>query len=305
MNQSVFYKNEDVHEIPGYLQSTQEWFSRVITNKLDDYSNIQQMDPNGFCVAEEAARYIVSSPNLKPHERVQVYNQQYWWRLLKAMHENFPMVTRLFGYHAFNETIAIPYLLKCPPNHWSLNHLGSRLSKWIDSEYDARDKQLVSNAVDLDWSFMASFIAPKLPLLDLNTLINGNPENLLNYKFYLQPHLHLFKWNYDLFKFREKFLEKDVDYWTMNDFPSLPKGKTFHFVLYRTNSNDIGWLEISAGEYTLLEVFKKGSKIEDACEYLEQQSAEIYEEASNNLQKWLQNWVSYGWLTLDHFEDTE
>lgn len=289
---------EEQVAIPETLQYTQEWFAGIITSHLGADSQIQEIAPSGMYVAEEAGQYIVPSETLKPHQRMQIYNQQYWWRLIKAMHENFPLVTRLFGYHAFNDTIAIPYLLKYPPNTWTLNQLGERLPKWVEEEYREADSRLIQDSVNLDWAFTSSFLAPQNTPLDLTLLIKDNPDNLLSCKFYLQPHIELFKWEYDLMEFREAFLEKDVEYWTENDFPAMAKGKTYHFVLYRTLTNNIHWKEITNGEYALLSILKQGSSIEAACDFLEAQ-ADLYEQAVTNLQGWLQDWVSRQWLTQE------
>lgn len=298
MNKQMTYDKQET-PIPYTLKSTQEWFASIIANRMNEDSTIHSIAPDGMLIAEEAARYVVPSSSLPPHLRMQIYNQQYWWRLLKTLHENFPLVTRLFGYHAFNETIGIPYLLKYPPNHWSLTLLGERLSKWIAEEYHAPDKPLIQNAAQLDWAFMASFIAPLFPALNVGHLDQGNLEQLLSYTFYLQSHIFLFKWDYDLLAFREIFLQHDVDYWTENNFPSLPKGKTYHFVLYRSTKNYINWKEVSFAEYLLLETFKQGSSMEAACEIIERQESAIYEQAAQHLQKWLQDWVSRGWLILE------
>lgn len=296
------YDRKQESQIPYSLKSTQEWFANVITSQLEENSTINAMAPSGMLIAEEAARYVVPSSTLSPHLRMQIYNQQYWWRLLKTLHENFPIAVRLFGYQAFNETIGIPFLLKYPPTHWSLSLLGERLPKWITEEYHAPDKPLIQNAIQLDWAFMASFIAPQQPALDMSQLNQGNLEHLLSYTFYLQPHLYLFSWDYDLFGFRELFLKQDVDYWTDNNFPSLPKGKPYHFVLYRSAKNFISWKEISVAEYLLLNALKNGSSIEAACDLLEKQENSIFEQAVQHLQRWLQEWVRKGWLTLEKTE---
>jgi hypothetical protein len=230
---------------------------------------------------------------------MQIYNQQYWWRLLNTLHANFPLVTRLFGCHAFNEEIGIPYLLKYPPNHWSLTVLGERLPKWISECYHQPDQALLYNAASLDWAFMASFIAPSYPALDLAHLIQGNPDSLLSYTFFLQPHIHLFVWEYDLLTFRGCFLKQDVDYWIEHRFPDLPKGKTYRFILYRNAKNNIAWREISKGEFLLLECFKRGTSITTACEHIENQEEALYEQVATHLQKWLQEWTQAGWLTLN------
>lgn len=287
----------DPFNIPNNLKSTQEWFAGIITNRMDENNYINPISPSGMLIAEEAARYIIPSASLRPHQRMQIYNQQYWWRLLNALHDNFPFVTRLFGYQAFNEEIGIPYLLKYPPNNWSLNLLGERLAKWIGEEYRAPDQPFILNATQLDWAFMASFLAPQKPPLNLSHLDKENPEKFLSYPLYLQPHIKLFKWDYDLLTFREIFLKQKVEYWTENDFPTLPKERTYFFVLYRSPKNNILWKEISSGEYALLDILKAGSTIEAACEFLEEQETAIYEQAVANLQNWFQNWAVRQWLT--------
>ena len=281
--------NKKIDQLPCTLQSTQEWFATIITHRMGESDTIQPYSPNGILIAEEAARYIIPSPTLQPHQRMQIYNQQYWWRLLHTLHVNFPLVTRLFGHQAFNEQIGIPYILKYPPGHWSLTLLGECLPKWIMECYQEPDQSLIYNAASLDWAFTASFIASQFPPLDLSHLVEGNQESLLSYTFYLQSHIFLFTWEYDLMTFRGSFIKQEVDYWVENPFPELPKGKTYYFILYRNAVNNIAWREISKGELLLLEYFKKGTSIESACEFIETQEPSLYEEMEANLQKWMQD----------------
>lgn len=295
MNYQSLYQAAELP--PSRLQETQEWFAKTITNKMGKNNTIQRYNPHGVLIAEDAARYIVPSPKLRPHQRMQIYNQQYWWRLLNNLHANFPLVARLFGTNAFNEKIGIPYLLTYPPNHWSLNVLGENMAKWISEFYKDRDKSLVLNAANLDWAFMYSFVAPRHPAPNLSEMAKENPESLLSMTLYLQPDVTLFSWEYDLFTFRSNFLKQGIDYWVDHRFPALPKGKRFYFTLYRNVNNNMAWREIKKEEFILLEKFKSGTTIADACSYLETQDAAIYNYAAANLQKWLQEWTQAGWLT--------
>lgn len=287
--------------IPKDLQLTQDWFASIITRPISPDSEMEMTSPSGRPMEVEAAKYIAPSPTMQPHRRIELYNQQYWWRLLTVMHETFPLVTRLFGYYEFNQEIAIPYLQKYPPKDWSLVHLGKDLPIWIQEEYTAKDKKLVHDAANLDWAFNEAFIIGELPPLNLANLPNSdNPDSLLTTPLYLQPHINLFTWNCDLFVFRNAFLDKDPDFWLDNDFPKLPKGKPLFFVLYRDGQLNIQWKEISSAEYHLLALYKKGATIESACHYLEnQKDRKIYEEATKNLQLWFQEWSMKGWLSLE------
>jgi len=297
MNHQSYCQTADLP--PLHLQKTQEWFATIITNKMGKNDTIQRYSPHGTLIAEEASKYIVPGPKLRSHQRMQIYNQQYWWRLLKNLHSNFPLVTRLFGTRAFNEKIGVPYLLHYPPHHWSLNVMGENMSEWISEFYKERDKSLVLNATHLDRAFLTSFIVSRHPAPNLAIMAKNDPEGLLSMQLYLQPDVALFSWEYDLFTFRKNFLKQGVDHWVEHRFPKLPKGKSFYFVLYRNINNNMAWREIKKEEFILLERFKNGTNIKDACAFLEKQDAAIYEYAASNLQKWLQEWTQAGWLTSE------
>ena len=284
--------------VPAKLKSTQQWFASIITRPILDGSKMLPLSPSGIPMEQEARQLIAPSAKLLPHQRIEIYNQQYWWRLLSTMHEIYPLVTRLFGYYQFNQTIAIPYLVKYPPNHWSLNFLGSHLAQWVEENYDAKDKKLVLDSAKLDWVFNDSFFTEQKPQIDLQNLpVPGDASCLLNIPLYLQPYVTLFKFDYDLPAFREIFIKEDGDHWIEQDFPKLVKGN-YHFVISRTHNNNIAWFEVSEGEFFLLNLLQKGISIEDACEALEHADDKIAEEAMTNLHKWFQEWVIRHWLTL-------
>ncbi len=287
-------------KVPNKLKKVQTWFGSIISRPIDEDSRMNPISPAGQPMEIEACDYICPSPTLRPAQRIQIYNQQYWWRLLNALHESFPMVTRLFGYHDFNRLLAIPYLTKYPPDHWSLNTLGHLLSDWINSDYNESDKQLVFDAAQIDWGFNHSFCClQKEPILQSSLPQNGDPSALLHKTICLQDHIYLFAMDYDLFTFRVEFLKEKPEYWIDNDFPMLNKEKKYHFVLSRNTHNDIQWKEISEGEYRLLKLIQSKITIENLCQWLEKQQGPLYEEAQHKLHLWFQEWIVCRWLAID------
>jgi hypothetical protein len=282
---------------PAALKETQEWFASIITQPIDGDSRIPAIAPSGIAIEEEASRYICPSPTLRPAQRIELYAQQYWWRLLSALQEIYPLVTRLFGYHDFNCILAIPYLIAYPPDHWSLNLLGIHLAQWIHENYNSPDKQLVYDAALLDAAFHESFVAKASKPLEASA--NKTAEDLsylLSCKLYLQPFIQFFEFEYDLMTFRVEFLKETPEYWVENDFPILKKEKT-SFVLFRNLYGHTAWDTISSAELKLLSCFIEGSTIEEACDWLEKQDASIFKEAENNLHIWVQGWMIKKWLS--------
>jgi hypothetical protein len=287
-------------KVPQKLKKTQLWFGGIIGRPIDEDSRMNPISPIGQPMEVEACTYISPSPTLRPAQRIQIYNQQYWWRLLSSMHESFPFVTRLFGYHDFNRLISIPYLVKHPPRHWSLSLLGDRLAQWVKEEYHADDVNLVLDAVQLDNGYNDSFIAPQATPIALDTLpTSGDPESLLEQNLYLQPNVRLFEFRYDLMNFRQAFLKHDPEYWVENDFPPLKKDKKYYNVLFRNSAQDVVWREVSEAEYRLLELFKQGTTVEKACDWIETQQSSLLDEATQNLQRWFRDWIVYRWLTIE------
>jgi len=329
-------------KVPLTLRKTQEWFASIITRPVSAENQMMPISPSGIPMEDEAKLFIVPSPKLRSDERIQIYNQQYWWRLLTILQDDFPLVTRLFGYHEFNQTIAFPYLVKYPPSHWSLEYLGKSLTKWIDECYSADDKELILNASIVDHAYRQSFFAAK------NQPIRFDLEDreVFSKKILsLQPHVHLFSLDYDLFSFRDALLKEDPDHWLEHDFPKLEKGK-FHFILYRNHQNFTLYDAISPVAYQILNLFQKGAvfinssqdfaergkamsdeedrsgdaaagkipdefmkvaqkgaSIDQICEWLENEDEAISEEAATHMQEWFQCWSALHLLTISKIDN--
>lgn len=279
-------------KVPPQLKKVQQWFGSIISRPIDEDSRMNPISPKGVPMEEEAFEYIVPSPTLRPAQRIQIYNQQYWWRLLNCLHEAFPLVTRLFGYFDFNQTIGIPYLVKYYPYHWSLNTLGTYMTKFIEEDYHAEDKQLVLNAAALDWAFNYAFFCKK------NSLVNEHSD-FSECKIWLQSSVHLFKMDYNLIDFRMKMIKEKPEFWTENEFPKLPKEDARYFVLWRNHKNDIAWDDLHPAAFAMLSRLKTGATLDELCDWLEEQEEAIREEASKQLQVWFREWTVRQLLTLE------
>lgn len=290
--------------LPPALGEVQRWFASIITRPIDSDSKMMPISPAGRSMVSEARDYIAASPFLKPHERIELYNQQYWWRLFSAMQEAFPLVTRLFGFHEFNNAIAMPYLLANPPDHWSLFLLGHRLPGWLAESYHREDRELVLAAAELDDAFCKGYLAVHRPLTqDSDGGASGDRDAaayahaMLEAPMHLQRHSTLFSWPWDLMAFRIAFLKQEPDHWVDNDFPSMDKAGPFCYILYRNRNNNMAWELLTAAEHHVLALFSTHPSIALVCQALESCGDEVlYVEISANLEKWIQKWLARAWL---------
>lgn len=282
---------------PDELRHTLTWFARIIERPIDQESRMMPLSPEGISMEEEAARFISASPTMLPHERIEVYNQQYWWRLLGILHENYPLLVRLFGYTAFNHIIAAPYLCAYRPDHWSLGHLGGTLFKHLDETYQTEDRRLILDAAVIDYAHILSFFNQQLPIVSLSEVkVQKDLTELIEVRLYLQPHLQLFELPYHLLDFRNEMLDHPGDHYLDNPLPVLKKGQCY-FAIFRNSQNRVSWQELTKGQFHLLQLFKNGHSAAAACDWLERQKGTFFEEALTNVHLWFQEWIINGWFT--------
>ncbi|MCC5831459.1 MAG: putative DNA-binding domain-containing protein [Chlamydiales bacterium] len=265
------------------LSEIQKWFGKLIAQPLQPASQIPSTTPFGTAIEEEAGKHIAPSPTLKPFKRLELYHQQYWWRLLKCLQENFPTLTRLYGYERFNLEIGIPYLCDNPPSHWALWRLGQSLPEWF------KEKDLERDLTLIDAAAQSAFFSEERDPADLGQ------EAAVKKKLFLQPHIHLFELGADLFTFRETLLEQETSYWSNSPLPKIRQGVSY-FVLYRNSKNRVKWKESSIGEYRLLTLFQKGSSIQEACAMIEGEGGEAFKEAEESLPLWFREWTYLNWF---------
>lgn len=282
--------------LPDSLKKVQEWFGSIISRPIDFENRINPVAPSGQPIAIEACTYITPSPTLAPDQRIQLYNQQYWWRLLNTIHEIYPLVVRLFGYRSFNEILGFPYFVRYPPDTWSLHLVGNQLPNFIAEFYQGEDARLVLDSARLDNAFNHGFCAAHT-YSNLSELAQGGGLNhLLSTPLYLQSHFTLIESPYDILTFRREFLKETPEYWLEHDFPNLDHTPTY-IAVFRNEYNDVVAELLAPDEFYFLSLFENGTTIDAACEWLENQENDIFEDSAQHLQNWFHKWFLYQWLT--------
>ena len=77
-----------------------------------------------------ASQIIKPNDRLTSFERLEIYNRQYWFRVLSAFAEDFPGLRAVLGGRRF-DAMAKAYLIDCPSQSFTLRNLGSRLVNWL------------------------------------------------------------------------------------------------------------------------------------------------------------------------------
>lgn len=72
---------------------------------------------------------FAGSDSLSGDDQLAIYREQFQLRVPEALRQDAPGLHHLLGAQA--DTTFARYLLECPPDSWSLDHLGRRLEAWL------------------------------------------------------------------------------------------------------------------------------------------------------------------------------
>jgi hypothetical protein len=134
-----------------------------------------------------ATGWVRPSDRLDGFQRLEIYNRQYWYRLLSCLAEDFPGLRAILGGAGFDR-MAQAYLVDCPSTCFTLRNLGARLADWLDGHPAAAGSRF-GPALDmarLEWAHIEAYDRAALPPASAPgaALAAGT-------RFRLQPHLQL------------------------------------------------------------------------------------------------------------------
>ena len=108
------------------LLKLQRTMARAVMQPLTSTERMQRKAPDGRSMRSYAARFIKPNDRLTSFERLEIYNRQYWFRLLSSMMEDFPGLRC----GAWGDTRSRPmckaYLVDCPSRSFTLRNLGAQ-----------------------------------------------------------------------------------------------------------------------------------------------------------------------------------
>lgn len=122
------------------LDVVQQWFQHVVTSPAGPDAATQDDDAQRLIRMgrDELESVITRSKTLTAAERIGVYANAYYARLLECLGESFPVLRRTIGEEAFND-FAFDYLQNYPSRSYTLGKLGDRFAEFLEETRPDRD----------------------------------------------------------------------------------------------------------------------------------------------------------------------
>jgi len=125
------------------LLTLQRTMAKAVMHPLTNSEHMSKHAPGGEPMSQHAAKFIKPNDRLTSFERLEIYNRQYWWRLMSSLAEDFPGLQAVLGNRRF-EALCKAYLVARPSRSFTLRNLGRDLEPWLRKNPQwARSKQSV------------------------------------------------------------------------------------------------------------------------------------------------------------------
>jgi hypothetical protein len=171
------------------LRSFQRLMASVVVRPLDADDNLQATWIDGRSMAKVAEEFVKPNDRLTSFERLQLYNQMYWFRILAAMQDDCPGLRAALGEDAFAR-LSRAYLASFPSRSFTLRNLCSRLEAFIrtNPKLTKPKTELALEIAQFEWAQTVAFDGEAHPVVAPEELA-GTPPNRL--RLGLQPYITL------------------------------------------------------------------------------------------------------------------
>jgi hypothetical protein len=143
-----------------------------------------------------AGEFIKPNDRLTSIERIEIYNRQYWFRLIDCLNEDYPGLLAVLGKRRFNQLINA-YLAENPSRSFTLRNLGGRLIEFIrkNRRLVAPKLQLALDMARFEWAQVEAFDGPALNPITVDDLLGKDPAEL---RLAVQPYLTILDLHYPI-----------------------------------------------------------------------------------------------------------
>ena len=263
---------------------------------------------DGRNLRAEASEFIKPNDRLSSFERLEIYNRQYWFRLLDCLYDDYPGLLAVLGERKFLK-FATAYLARYPSDSFALRDLGARLEQFLRDEphWSAPREALALDMVRFEWAQVVAFDGLSKPPITTDEILDTPPEKL---RLELQPYLSLLALRYAVDDFLIALKKRTTDGLraeASNAVESAPKATArkkrirlpahadIHLAVHR-HDNRLYFKRLEPEAFAILSALNRGVTVENACVEAITSGKRNDGDWAARIKGWFQNWAALGWL---------
>jgi hypothetical protein len=262
---------------------------------------------DGRPMQDMVCEFIKPNDRLTSVERLEIYNKQYWYRLMDCLWDDYPGLRTILGLRKF-EKLRIAYLNRYPSRSYTLRNLGSRLVEFIEEQPELVLPQFAMclDMARFEWAQVLAFDSEARPPLTVDDLLGKDPAKL---RVSLQPYISLLELGYPLDDFvmtvkkRDKAMRNEasnaVEANRQTERQSrirLPRAQTVYLSVHR-HHDDLYYKRLEPQAFAILTQLRDGATVaQAAAAALSDDAADQQVDWAGRIREWFSQWMELGWM---------
>lgn len=279
---------------PRPLAALQQWMQSVITHPGGVVYGAATDEAREWLSGEERSveSVIARSQALSAVERLTIYNESYFARLLDCLREEFSVLAAALGEELF-DSFALGYLQAHPPRSYTLAELGKRFPEYLAEtrpEAEGDWPEFLIDLARLELAVNLVFDGPGCEgelLLDQNQLAGIAPDQWPEARLECVPCLKLLSLRYpvnDCFTAIRR-----------GEAPVIPEPAT-SFVAVTRRDFRVHRYSLTPASHALLSALMEGATVGAAIEAAAALSLSTDDDLMRDLQQWFFTWTTAGFF---------
>lgn len=271
------------------LAELQRWLVSVSTDPDGALRGVERATSRHFAGHASPAHVetlVTAGPRLSALERLAIYNDGYFARLVECLRDDYPAVAYLLGGDGF-EGVARDYVRAHPSRSPSLNAYGAQFPAYLATLTETW-APFGAELARLEWALVEVVHAETHARLEPAALARVAPDEWRRVRFAVNPALRLLDFAYPVSRVYQAFRDERE--------PELPACANTSTVVHRTGLA-VHRLELEPAMRALLGELVAGKTLASALEVLAAAcSAAELAAAERDLSEWFSAWVAAGFF---------
>jgi hypothetical protein len=285
------------------LETLQREMAAAVMQPLTLNETMRPVAVDGRATCAIAESFIAPNSRLNAFERLEIYNRQYWFRVLSALAEDFPALRSVVGGSRF-DAASVAYLTVHPSRSFTLRNLGSKLPDWLAANpaFAGHRHRLAIDVARIEWAFVESFDNAEWTPLSADQIATLDGDSRLA----LQPHLQLMALDYpadDLVLTLHEGQKREASEagYKHDEIEAAPvklprlRRKPVWLASHRVDLR-VYYRRLEREEFQTLAAIRRGLQLGEAIEAGFFGSSLPVTRRPQKLREWFANWAELGWL---------
>ncbi len=269
------------------LDQIERWMQALVMDPDGVRSGLRSEAADNIlpCAEDNLEVIVLPSKQLNYVERLSIYGNMYFSRLIEILAEEFPTVQHLLGKELFGKVVR-DYVTRHPSTHYSLTRLGSKFPTYLaDETNDLPDREFVADVATVERAMEDAFDARRVEPIPFEDLTAIPIARWGDVRLQTTPALRLLQLDYPVNTFITAVREdRHMD---------IPAAAPAFVAVYRHNYR-VWRVDLDAQRFTLLAALHRGESLGsalDLCGSLPETDAAGLMDAISG---WFREWTSEG-----------